>query len=396
VKGILLLSRAHIAISLRERVTLFWFLVFPILLLSILALIFGNTGGEGNVRFDIALVNEDSGDGFSGMIERAFGEMATPAEGGGEGIFSLAIPRSGQDRGAFLEEEMERLSRGGLAAILVIPAGFNDDLIGALTGGERPAVDLYLNRNDPGSRMAGGIIDQVIAGVNREILIRSGRLDPEGEVETKAGWIGDGEERPGYIDFLLPGIVLMGFFTAGLFGVPGTILYSRDVKILRRYWVSPLTVPRYVAGFAIGHIGLCTLQFGAVYTIGRYAFGARLDFARVDVALVLLLSIATFMAFGFLIASIARTPNGGMAIANILNMPMMFLSGLFFPITGLPLFLLALVYVNPVSYLIDSLRAGLGVGTAVMPGSLRLAVPLGWIALSIAVAGMRLRWDVER
>jgi len=75
---------------------------------------------------------------------------------------------------------------------------------------------------------------------------------------------------------------------------------------------------------------------------------------------------------------------------------MMFLSGLFFPITGLPLFLLALVYVNPVSYLIDSLRAGLGVGTAVMPGLLRLAVPLGWIALSIAVAGMRLRWDVER
>ncbi len=102
MKGILLLSRAHIAISLRERVTLFWFLVFPILLLSILALIFGNTGGEGNVRFDIALVNEDSGDGFSRMIERAFGEMATPAEGGGEGIFSLAIPKSDQDRGVRL------------------------------------------------------------------------------------------------------------------------------------------------------------------------------------------------------------------------------------------------------------------------------------------------------
>jgi len=396
VKGILLLSRAHIAISLRERVTLFWFLIFPILLLSILSLIFGNTGGEGNVRFDIALVNEDTADGFSGMIERVFAEMAVPPEGGGEAIFSLARPKSDQDRGAFLEEERGRLSRGGLAAILVIPAGFNDDLIGALTGGERPAIDLYMNRNDPGSWMAGGIIDQVIAGVNREILIRSGRLDPEGEVETETGWIGNDEERPGYIDFLLPGIVLMGFFTAGLFGVPGTILYNRDLKILRRYWVSPLTVPRYIAGFAIGHIALCALQFGVIYTIGRYDFGARLGFARADVALVLLLSVVTFMAFGFLIASIARTANGGMAMANILNMPMMFLSGLFFPITGLPLFLLALVYVNPISYLIDSLRAGLGVGTAIMPGSLRLAVPLGWIALSVAVAGMRLRWDVER
>jgi len=102
------------------------------------------------------------------------------------------------------------------------------------------------------------------------------------------------------------------------------------------------------------------------------------------------------MAFGFLIASVAKTANSGMAIANILNMPMMFLSGLFFPITGLPFFLRAIVYVNPVSYLADGLRAAVGVDVAAFPRLAAVLVPIGWILASTAIAAWRLRWDVSR
>ena len=401
MKGVLLLARAHLTSALRERITLFWFLVFPILLLAILALVFGNTGQEGSIQFPIALVNEEgptTEGSFSAMIVSIFEGMANPnAEG--EPIFSLAEPDPGEDPASFLDREERLLRQGDLAAIIVIPDGFDDRLIRSFAAGPSaapPALQVYINRNDAASQMASGIIEQVLAGVNRQILIRSGAIDLTDEVSTDAVWIGGREEGPSYIDFLLPGIILMGFFTAGLFGVPGTILFNRDRKILRRYWVSPLTVPRYLAGFSLGHLALCSLQFALLYAVGRYAFGARLDFARPDIALVLLLAVLTFMAFGFLIASIAKTANAGMALANVLNMPMMFLSGLFFPISGLPLFLLVIVYINPVSYLVDRLRAGLGVGTATMPAPLTIAVPLAWIALSAFVAAKRLRWDVER
>ena len=85
-----------------------------------------------------------------------------------------------------------------------------------------------------------------------------------------------------------------------------------------------------------------------------------------------------------------------MAIANILNMPMMFLGGLFFPIGGLPPVLKAIVLANPLTYLADGLRVSLGTGTGSVSTPLAVAVPLAWIALCFVVASRRLRWDVGR
>lgn len=85
-----------------------------------------------------------------------------------------------------------------------------------------------------------------------------------------------------------------------------------------------------------------------------------------------------------------------MAIANIINMPILFLSGLFFSVADLPLFLRVLLYLNPLSYLAEGLRFSLGTGQATLPLPLTFLVPLGWTGLSAAVAVRRLRWDVAR
>ena len=110
----------------------------------------------------------------------------------------------------------------------------------------------------------------------------------------------------------------------------------------------------------------------------------------------LLLSSLTFLSFGFLVSSLAKTANAGMAIANILNMPMMFLGGLFFPISGLPPVLKAVVLVNPLTYLAEGLRTSLGVETGTISMPLSIAVPLFWIGICLLVASRRLRWDVGR
>jgi len=195
---------------------------------------------------------------------------------------------------------------------------------------------------------------------------------------------------------LLPGIVLMAFFVGGLFSVSGAILFSRDLKILRRYWVTPLRVPQYLAGFALGYLAMCVLQFTLLVLVGRVGFGATVTFAQPLAVLYLVLAAITFLAFGFLIASLAKTAQSGMAIANLVNMPIMFLSGLFFPVADLPLFLRVILYLNPLSYLAEGLRFSLGTGQVTLPLPLTFLVPLGWTGFSAAVAARRLRWDVAR
>ena len=397
---VLLVARAHLLTAVRERITLFWFLIFPVFLLLILTLVFGGMGDEGEITFDVALVDFDrAAGGFSTMVEGIVEDLSRAAEGE-RPLFDLRRPGPDDDPAAFLESQLVAVRRGRLAAAIAIPEGFDRRIRGRLgpsaEGTEGGALEIYVSSGNAASGMAEAILDQIFAGVDREILARVGRFDEEATVPVRTTWIGSEAGETSYIDFLLPGIVLMGFFTNGLFGIPGAILFARDQRVLRRYWVTPLSVPRFLAGLSIGHLCLCLLQFAILYLVGRFALGATISFASLDTALYLLLAAATFMAFGFLIASLAKTANAGLAVANILNMPMMFLSGLFFPVAGLPAFLTAIVYANPVSYLADGLRGSVGVESGIFSPVLVIAVPLGWIAASSAIAAWRLRWDVGR
>jgi len=405
VKDVLRLALTHVITAIRERITLFWFLVFPVFMLVILSLIFGQISQEGEINFDIVLINRDGGGsdpaGFASMIVGVFANLATPQVTGQKPLFTLHQPSEGEDPELFLDRELTSLRRGQRAAVVVIPGGFGETVLRGMapSTGEQddPAkLTVYMSQTSVASEMAAEIIEQVVAEIDREILVRGGHFDPSAEIQPQTLLLRQSGEETLYIDFLLPGIVLMGFFVNGLFGVPGAILFNRDRKVLRRYWVTPLSVPRYLAGFSLGHLSLCAIQFVLLFLLGRYGFGATISFTHPAAFLTLILAAVTFMAFGFLIASLARTANAGMATANILNMPMMFLSGMFFPVAGLPAFLKGVVYVNPVSYLVNGLRASVGVESSTFSPGLLIGVPLGWIALSVLVAARKLKWDVER
>ncbi len=405
MKGILLIARSHLTTAFRERITLFWFLIFPMFLLAILTLIFGNMGQEGEINFPVTLLNEEPSDGgmtdFAAIVENVFEKAGEASHEGKEPLFTLTQPAPGEDVDTFLTNEKNELRLGRRAAVIVIPSGFNQALLERMMRPDSPptaesTITVYTNEGNVASEMATSIIEQIFAGIDREILVQTGRFDEGRAVPIETLWVGKNGEEVSYVDFLLPGMILMGFFVTGLFGVPGSILFARDRRILRRYWVTPLTVPRYLAGFSLGHIGLCIIQFVLLYLLGRFAFGATITFTRAASLFFLILASLTFLSFGFFIASIAKTANSGMAIANVLNMPMMFLGGLFFPVGGLPWLLKAIVLVNPLTYLAEGLRTSLGVQGGTISSPLTIGVPLGWIAFCILVASRRLNWDVEQ
>ncbi len=396
MRQVLRLAGLSFLAALREKEVLFWFIVFPLLLLSILTLVFGELGQEGTMNFNVALVNADQGE-FALAVEEVLASLSNPGSPGKEPLFTLDRPSTGEDPEAFIARKREEVRLGRLALLIVIPPGFTSATTTALLRREPPSpLEVYVNESNAASGMAADVVDQVLARLNREILVLSGAYRPQDAVAVKTEWVGDSGAPVAYVDFLLPGIVLMAFFVGGLFSVPGTILFARDMKILRRYWVTPLGVPQYLAGFSLGYGTMCVLQFALLVLVGRLGFGATVTFARPLAILYLLLSAVTFLALGFLVAALARTAQGGMALANILNMPMLFLSSLFFPVAGLPLFLRAILFVNPLSYLGEGLRFAVGTGQLTVHPALTAAVPLGWVALSVGVAARRLKWDVAR
>jgi ABC-2 type transport system permease protein len=407
VRGILYLARAYLATALRERITLFWFLVFPLFLLALLAAIFGSVGQTTSLTFDIAVVNLDQGSAglgdFGALVAGTFRELSQPGALGKEPLFRLHEPAVGDANAAgYLASEIEALKVGKRDAVVEIPAGFSDALVaaGGSTGGggakATARVIVHTSGGRTSSDMALGIIEEVLVGVDKQILTQLGLFDVARTVVVGRLEVGSEDRTLGYVDFLIPGVVIMGFFVAGLFSVPGTILFGRERRILRAYWVTPLDVPRFLAGFSLGHLGLCALQFACVWLLGRFAFGAHVNLFQPLPMLYLVLSVVTFLALGFLVAALARTPNAGMAIANIVNMPMMFLGGLFYPTGSMPPALRVIMMANPVTYLADGLRASAGVSAASFPVAASLGVPCAWIVGCAVVASLRLKWDVGR
>ena len=400
MRGVLGIAIAHVVTAFRERVTLFWFIVFPLFVLTLLSLILGNVIESNDISFSVTLINREApaeaGFDFAATIEAVLVDLGDDS-GGVTPLFSLRRPDGGEAE-SFFAEELEALRFGRRSAIVVLPEGLNAAALSAAVGasGTPVRIEVYTSGGRTASDMALSILDQVFAEIARETLVAVGRFDPEQALAVRVESLGGGDSSWKFVNFLLPGVLLMAAFTAGLFGVPGTLLERREQGILKRYWVTPLSVARYLVGLSSGQLAICAIQFTLIALLGRLALGATVDLLQPLPLALLGLAAATFLAFGFLIASLAKTENSGMAIANIINMPMMFLGGLFFPIGQLPTALRVVMYANPLTYLADGLRTSLGVETGLFPRWLVVAVPMAWLVLCAGIAAIRLRWDVSR
>ncbi|HVO28966.1 MAG TPA: ABC transporter permease [Candidatus Paceibacterota bacterium] len=160
-----------------------------------------------------------------------------------------------------------------------------------------------------------------------------------------------------YFDFLAPGIIGMSIiFTAIFSGIQ--LIWDRQFGFLKETLVAPVSRFNIMLGRTLGGATVATLQ-GVVVFILAMVFGFRpYSWLAVPVVLVFMLLVALlFTALGTGIASLLEDMQGFQLIMNFLVMPLFFLSGALFPLSGLPAVLSGLTIIDPLSYGIDSFRA---------------------------------------
>ena len=100
-----------------------------------------------------------------------------------------------------------------------------------------------------------------------------------------------------------------------------------------------------------------------------------------------------FLALGYVIASFAKTEDSANGMTSVVQFPMMFLSGVFFPIDAMPQFLQSVARIIPLTYLADALRQVMVGGAAFAPLWVCAAVLLGWLVVCFAIASRKFRWQ---
>lgn len=160
-----------------------------------------------------------------------------------------------------------------------------------------------------------------------------------------------------YVVYFLPGILAYGIIITQFLNMAGGLSIQRDSGLLKRMRGTPLPGWAYVAGRVGSTAVISAIMAIVMLILGRVFYGVHLRAEAVPAVVVaVLLGAATFAALG--IAAVAIIPNAEAApvVANVLILPLTFISGIWYPLTGAPGWLLDVAKVFPVERLADILH----------------------------------------
>lgn len=162
-----------------------------------------------------------------------------------------------------------------------------------------------------------------------------------------------------YINFLVPGVIAQTILFTAVFS--GTeIIWDRQFGFLKETLVAPVSRFNIMLGRTLGGATVAVFQ-GLIVLALSYIVGFRIvNYWMLPVAILFMFVVALmFTALGTAIASRLTDFQGFQLIMNFLVMPMFFLSGALFPLSGLPRALEIITTLDPLTYGVDAMRGTL-------------------------------------
>lgn len=183
-----------------------------------------------------------------------------------------------------------------------------------------------------------------------------------------------------YIQFLAPGIISMSILFTSMFnGIE--VIWDRQFGFLKETLVAPVSRTKIMIGRTLGGATVGVLQGIFVGIICLFLGFRIVNIAYLPLALIFMFFTAVlFTALGTAIASRLEDMHAFPLIMNFIIMPLFFLSGALFPITGLPKGVEIAARIDPFSYSVDGIRGALN-GAA----QLGLAVDFAVVAIAMVV-----------
>ena len=228
---------------------------------------------------------------------------------------------------------------------------------------------------------------QEIAQVPGEYRLESRFALTEGEVEGKG---------QGYKGFLVPGIAAMAIMQGGLFGVVFTLIAYKNRGILRRLKAAPISPAHVLSGQVVTRLVVSIMQTYVLLLVGifvlRVTIGEDLG-SWLSLTVFALLGGALFIAMGLAISGWAKSEDTAAPIANVVSLPMMFLSGVFFPTSAMPDWVQSISRFIPLTYLADGLRAVALDGASLASQWPEMTGLAAWTAATFLVAMRVFKWE---
>jgi len=183
-----------------------------------------------------------------------------------------------------------------------------------------------------------------------------------------------------YLTFLAPGILGMTVFTSSFIsGI--SIIWDKQFGFMKEVLVAPSSRTAAMAGRLFGD-SLTTLLQGGIILAFMYPLATSLrPIGALPSFLLAFLASIAFSSLGVVIALNMKSMEGFQLIINFLMIPLLFLSGAFYPVNTMPLWMKVLAYLDPLTYGVDGMRYYLA-------GTSALSPLIDWVMLTALAASL--------
>ncbi len=241
-------------------------------------------------------------------------------------------------------------------------------------------VRYFFDASNPEAVRARAYVDSLIQATG-------GRFDPV-PTENQAVSVEGGR----YVDFLIPGLLGLSVMTSSLFGVGMTIVSNRKENLLKRYLATPMRAWEYVVSHICGRMMVLTAEFLAVMITGFVIFHFKVYGSWLSYIVLTILGAAAFTGIALLCAARTRSIPMISGLTNLISLPMMMLSGVFFSKNNLPEWLQAVTSFLPLTALNDGLRKIALEGLPLMDLGFEISVLGAYTVVCAALAQRLFRW----
>lgn len=363
------LTVASLKMYFRNRQAIFWALFFPMLIM----LIFGLLNFDQFSPPDVGFVDNAGNEASAAFKERVAGDDG-----------QLLDLKNGDEA-----ELREDLRTGDIDALVILPEGFGSP------GTVSDIRAVYDSRKPQEQGITQTVINDVLDSIFLELAQVPDEFRVGSRFNVEPSFIeGEGE---GFRGFLVPGIAAMAIMQAGIFGVVFSLIRFKTGGVLRRLQATPIGPSHFLVGQMATRLIVTVLQTYVLLIVGMLVLSVTIGDGTIinwiDLTIMAVFGGSLFTVMGLAISGWARTEDVAAPVANIVTLPMMFLSGIFFPIEIFPEWLGNISRFFPLTYLADGFREitvnGAGIGS-LGPELLGLAV---WTVLAFAVATRVFRWE---
>ena len=367
----------------RNRLGLVLLVVMPLFMMVMVGFIYPSNGNSVS-NLPVALVNEDAGYGNSTIASQTF-IMGLQQINNRTGMMVLSNASS-------MGDIKDRIQRGDVDGGIVIPSNFTASIL----SGEQGTLIIVTDQSNPQisatiQAVLSGVFDQMgtmLARQNVQVLnpavnasnslaiVKPYNVTTEGVVSGK----------PSYFDFIAPGIMAMTVMMSVMTGLPVAISQEKEIGTMDGMMVAPINRLSIILGKTLGQTARGLIQGVIILALAVGLFGVTIHGSILLVFGLLLLGVFSFVGLGVVITSFAKDQETATMLMMTLMFPMMFLSGVFFPIQQMPWYMQDISKVLPLTYASQALRKVMVLGAGIPAISTELIVLIVFGAIMTAIA----------